>query len=176
MTLIATLLPLEDLHTMRPVLSDPQTSTDSQYPSSPLNPDVNFPVAPLLRALHTTDPGALRMRRCDTCLPKHSLSEAGRLSEISVEVVDNDIVSDVVEVLLCMVFCWARLTVGDKSFTNGKDSGLAGVGGGANVGIGNGEGPYPTLRAPNSGGDGESPRPEESGDISEPSGSVMITS
>jgi hypothetical protein len=101
---MATLLPLEDLHTMRPILSDPQTSTDSQYPSSTLNPDVNFPVAPLLRALHTTDPGALRIRRCDTCLPMHSLSEAGRLSELSVEVVDNDIVSDIAEALLCMVF------------------------------------------------------------------------
>ena len=126
---------------MRPTLSDPQTLTDSQYPSSPLIPDVNFSVAPLLRALHTTDPGALRIRRCNTCLPEHSLSEAGRISELSVAVVDNDIVSDIAEALLCMVFCWARSTVGDKSFTNGKVSGLAGVGGGANVGIGNGEGP-----------------------------------
>jgi hypothetical protein len=85
------------------------------------------------------------MRRWDTCLPNHSPSEAGRLSEISVEVevVDTDIVSasDVAEALLCLIFCWARLTVGDKSFTNGKDSGLAGAGGGANVGIGIGGGP-----------------------------------
>jgi hypothetical protein len=59
---------------------------------------------------------------------------------MSVDVVDTDIVSDVAEALLCIMFCWTRLTVGDKSFTYGKDSGLAGAGGGANVGIGSGGG------------------------------------
>ena len=56
----------------------------------------------LTRARCTSDGGT-------TCLPKHSLSEAG---------------------LLCKMLCWARLTVGDKSFTSGKDSGLADARGG----------------------------------------------
>jgi len=116
------------------------------------------------------------MRRWDTCLPRLSLSDADRLSEMSVEVVDIDIVSDVAEALLCARFCCARFTVGDNSFTNGKDNGLAGRGGGAKVGIGNGGGLKPTTRARNGGGDGELSRLEESGDISEPSGLVMITS
>jgi hypothetical protein len=173
---MATLLPLEDLHAMRPTLSDPHTSTESQYPASPLNPDAKFPVAPLLRALHATDPGALRIRRWDICLPEHSLSEAARLSDMSVDVVDIDIVSDIAEVLLCMMFCWARLIVGDKSFTNGKDSGIAGAGGSGNVGIGGGGEVKPTSWPLNGGGDGESPRPGERGDISEPSGLVIMTS
>jgi|SRR5712672_32055 len=117
------------------------------------------------------------MRRWDKCLPSPSPSEADRLSEMSVEVevevVDIDIVSDVAEALLCMRFCCARLTVGDKSFTYGK---VAGAGGGANVGIGGGGGVPPTARVTNGGGDGEFSRLEESGDISEPSGPVMITS
>jgi hypothetical protein len=95
---------------------------------------------------------------------------------MSVDVVDVDIVSDVAEVLLCIMFCWARLTVGDKSFTNGKDSGPAGARGGGNVGIGGGGEVKPTPRPLNGGGDGESPRPGDRGDISEPSGLVMITS
>jgi hypothetical protein len=95
---------------------------------------------------------------------------------MSVEVVDIDIVSDVADALLSARFCCARLAVGDNSFMNVMDNGPAGAGGGANVGIGSGDGLLPTAWVRNSGGDGESPRLEERGDISEPSGRVMITS
>jgi hypothetical protein len=95
---------------------------------------------------------------------------------MSVEVVDIDIVSDVADALLSARFCCcARLAVGDKSFTNDMDNGLAGTGGGANFGMGSGDELLPITGARNGGGDGESPLVEESGDISEPSGLVMIT-
>jgi hypothetical protein len=94
---------------------------------------------------------------------------------MSVDIVDMDIVSDVADALLSARFCCARLAVGDKSFTNDMDNGLAGTGGGANVGMGSGDGLLPTTWARNSGGERESPRLEESGDICEPSGRVMIT-
>ena len=65
---------------------------------------------------------------------------------MSVEVVDIDIVSDVVDALLSATFCCAaRLAVGDKSFTYVMDNGLAGTGGGANVGMGSGDGVLPTT-------------------------------
>ncbi len=117
------------------------------------------------------------MRRWDTCLPRHSFSETGcrSPSDMSVEVVEIDIVSDAADALLSARFCCARLAVGDKSFTNDMDNGLAGVGGGANVGMGNGDGLLPTAWARNGGGDGESLWLEVSGDISEPSGRVTIT-
>jgi len=75
---------------------------------------------------------------------------------MSVEVVDTDIVSDAADTLLSGRFCCARLAVGDKSFTNDMDNGLAGTGGGANVGMGSGDKLLPTTRARNGGGDGES--------------------
>jgi hypothetical protein len=99
---------------------------------------VNLPVAALLRALHTTDPGALRLRRWDSCLPTTSLSDADGRSDMSVVVVDIDIISDASEILSCTIFCCARLAVGDKSFTYGIANELVGTGGGANVGIGTG--------------------------------------
>lgn len=94
---------------------------------------------------------------------------------MSVEVVDVDIVSDVADALLSARFCCARLAVGDKSFANGMDDGLAGTGGGANVGMGNGDDLLPATWARNGGGNGRLPRLKESGDICEPSGRVMIT-
>jgi hypothetical protein len=94
---------------------------------------------------------------------------------MSVDVVDTDIVSDVADALLSARFCCARLAVGDKSFTNDMDNGLAGTGGGANVGMGSGDGLLLTTWARNGGEGRESPRLEESGDICEPSGRVMIT-
>lgn len=135
-----------------------------------------MPVAALLRALHTTDPGALRMRRCDNCLPTTSPSEPDGRSEMSVVVVDIDIISDVSEILSCTRFCCARLAVGDKSFTYGISNGLVGTGGGANVGIGTGGRLGFITRESNGRGDGELLRLDESGDISEPSGRVIITS
>jgi len=106
-----------------------------------------------------------------------SLSEAGGLSDMSVVVVDTDIVSEVAETLFCTRFCCARLAVGDKSFTYGTANGLVGTGGGANVGIGSGGGGLGLTTQMSSGsGDGELLRLDESGDISEPSGRVMITS
>src|SRR6266852_5876905 len=102
------------------------------------------------------------MRRCDTCLPRYSSSEVSRRSrsDMSVEVVDNDIVSDVADALLSARFCCARLAVGDRSFTNDIDNGLAGTGGGANVGMGSGGGllPLASAWARNGGRDGKSPR------------------
>jgi hypothetical protein len=95
---------------------------------------------------------------------------------MSVVVVDTDIVSDVSEALFSTRFCCARLTVGDKSFTYGIVNGLVGVGGGANVGIGVGGRLEAITRGECGGGDRELPRLEESGDISEPSGQVTITS
>ena len=93
-----------------------------------------------------------------------------------VEVVDTDMVSDVADAPLSARFCCARLAVGDKSFMNDMDNGPAGAAGGANVGIGSGDGPLPTVWTRNGGGDGELPRLEERGDISKPSGRVIITS
>ena len=135
-----------------------------------------MPVAALLRALHT-DPGALRLRWWESCLPTASLSEADGLSEVSVVVVlDIDIISDVSEILSCARFCCARLAVGDKSFTYGIVNGLVGTGGGANVGMGSGGGLGLTTTRSNGRDDGELLRLDESGDISEPSGRVMIRS
>ena len=136
-----------------------------------------MPVAALLRALHTTDPGALRMRRWDNCLPMASLSEANGLSEESVVVVlDIDIISELSEFLSCTRFCCTRLAVGVKSLTYGIANGLVGTGGGANVGIGSGGGLGLTTTRSSDRGDGKLLRLDDSGDISEPSGRVMITS
>jgi hypothetical protein len=85
-------------------------------------------------------------------------SEADLLTETSVVLVDSDIVSDAAEALFGTRFCCARLAVGDRSLTYGIANGLAGTGGGANVGIGVGGKLEPITRGTNSGGDGESPR------------------
>jgi hypothetical protein len=94
---------------------------------------------------------------------------------MSVDIVDIDIVSDVADALLSARFCCARLGVRDKSFTNDMDNGLAGTGGGANVDMRSGDRLLPTTWARNGGGERESLRLEESGDICEPSGRVMMT-
>jgi hypothetical protein len=109
----------------------------------------------------------------------YTQSEVARRSrsDMSVDVVNIDIVSDVVDSLLSARFRCDKLGVGDKSFTNDMDNVLAGTRGGANanVGVGSGDGPLPTTWARNSGRERESPRLEDSGDICEPSGRVMIT-
>lgn len=83
-------------------------------------------------------------------------------------VLDISIISEVSEFLSCTSFCCVRLTIGDKNFTYGIP------GGDANIGIVSGGGLGLTTRSSDR-SDGELLQLDESGDISEPSGRVMIT-